>query len=314
VDTEITLQRLPQYGLAAHTNSADAHRALEMLGFTRTGRDRPHLLAVPLDRQVDVAEDCARLLATAEYTVRTDEQLAPGLTPSGRSRNATAPQDLDTDPTVAVTRHPVLGVVVTTATPGSGESHADITGAGFHHVPHLGMYILPFGTPLDYALHAVDQLSARLTAVHTPISINPDVQHPVPGQGLTSRQPATPTAAAPKSPAARLVTRLERMFDRVGDAVARAFRPQQHPRPLPEAPPAQPAAPGTAWVQIPARTPAFHWSPPTSLPEAAGVSVRAVVARAASNEAAGRVWWDDGIYAAPAKSAAAPAPTKGPRR
>ncbi|WP_042366778.1 hypothetical protein [Streptacidiphilus neutrinimicus] len=311
METEITLQRLAQYGLAAHVNDADGRRALEMLGFTRTGTGRPHLLPVPLDRQVDVAQDCVRLLSDAGYNVTLAQRL---IQPDPRP-SASTPSASDADPSVIVTRHPVLGVVVTTATPGAGESHPLIAETGFHHVPHLGLYTLPFGTPLDAALHAVDQLTARLAEAHTPVTVSPGIQHPVPGQKLTnSNLTPPPTARTLNSPDARLVDRIVHWLDSVGDRVVRAFRPQktqpQHQEPLWTT---QAASPGTAWVQVPARNAAFTWSPPSSLPTAAGVTTRAQLARLSANEAAGRPWWDDGPAAKTAKATTASAP-RPPRR
>ena len=309
METRIILQPKPQYGLAAHTDSPDARRALEVLGFTRSANGRVHLLPVPLDQQDAVAGDCRRLLSDAGYTVNMLHRLAQMDTPAAAKAAPTV------DPTVVVSRHPVLGIVVTTATPGSGDSHPLIADVGFHHVPHLGIYVLPFGTPLDAALHTVDQLTARLAEAHTPVSVSPGIQHPVPGQKLTNfTLMPPPTARMPKSPAARLVDRIGAWFDNVGERIARGFRPQQSQPSQQETPWAtEPASPGTAWVQVPARNAAFTWSPPDALPAAAGVTSRAVVARLAANEAAGRQWWDDGAAAKPVKAATS-STSRTPRR
>ncbi|MEY9848500.1 hypothetical protein ABH940_005603 [Streptacidiphilus sp. BW17] len=269
-------------------------RALEQLGFTRAGTGTPHTIAVAEHEQHAVAETCARLLHQAGYIVHGTGPLVDDQ--AERTREAAEeldPEVPDTDPTVAVYRHPVLGVVATTATPGKGQAHGLLSNSGFHLLEHQGLYVLPFGAPLDYALNTVTRLSLALDLTHIPYDISRDINHPVPGQPLTTRvpvvQPATPGTMPNSSPFQRFLGRVDRFFERIGDNLVNLMKPRP-PQPMwqPGSLPPGARSAGTVWVQVPVQQP--PWQPPASITPAPGVSTKAAIdhyerslAQAASN-------------------------------
>lgn len=261
---------------------ANLGRALEQLGFARTGSGSAHTISVAEHEQNAVAETCARLLHQAGYIVHGtgplvgEEQAVP--------KEATEELDaevLDADPTVAVYRHPVLGVVATTATPGEGQAHGLLSNSGFHFLEHQGLYCLPFGAPLDHALNTVTRLSLALDLSHIPYDISRDIAHPVAGQPLTTRVPtvqaAAPGAMPTSSPFQRFLGRVDRFFERLGDNLVNFMKPSP-PQPMwqPGSLPPGARSAGTVWVQVPAQQP--PWQPPASITPAPGTTTKAAIA------------------------------------
>ncbi|MBF9071754.1 hypothetical protein [Streptacidiphilus fuscans] len=246
--------------------SPAADHALVLLGFTRPRGQRLHLLDVSPGQRSDVATTCARLLTEAGYEVAAMPALVPD--PDRPPDQTPGPEPLRGDPTVVITRHPVLGITATTADPGHGDTHRLITRSGFHYLPSHSLYVLPFDIPHDQALAAATELADYLGAHHVPATVSPAIHHPLPGQRLTSQ---APEAAAPRRRQNhRWTTRVAQLLRAAANRLV----------PEPSNPPTPPAlSEGTAWVQVPLRGHAPRWTPPAALPPAPGMLLRTHAAR-----------------------------------
>ena len=274
-DLRITLD-LDDHGyLTATTDepSPAADRALALLGFTRPRGQRRHLLDVDPGQRREVATDCARLLTAAGYEVAATPALIPD--PDGPPPLTPVGEEALGDPTIAITRHPVLGITATSAAPGEGgDAHQLITHAGFHYLPTHSTYVLPFDIPHDRALAAATELSRQLAAHHIPAAVSPAIHHPLPGQRLTDHPtPAATDLADPRPGRPRWATRIAQYLRTVADRLLPA-PPSSLPQPVPHT--------GTAWVQVPLRGTAPRWIPPAELPPAPGMVLRAQAARQSS--------------------------------
>jgi len=259
-------------------------RALSQLGFTRADPGAPHAITVAEHEQHSVVDTCARLLHQAGYIVHADNNLVSkerteAAPEDDNELNATNPQEADVDPTVAVYRHPVLGVVATTATPGIGQADGVLLNAGFHFVEHQGLYCLPYGAPLDEALNRVTRLTLGLDLAHIPFDISRDINHPVAGQPLTSRVPAVfpqPPQTVASSPFQRLLGRIDRFFQRLGDELVNIMKPTPPQPPWrPGTLPPGPRSAGTVWIQVPAQQP--PWKPPAFIDPAPSTTIQAAI-------------------------------------
>lgn len=264
---------------------ANLARALNQLGFTG-GPGTPYTITVAEHEQQAVAETCARLLHQAGYIVHGNGPLVRDQQPdpakdASEEIDAEADPEPDSDPTVAVYRHPVLGVVATTATPGQGQAHGVLVNSGFHLIEHQGLYCLPFGAPLDHALTTVTRLAAALDLAHIPFDVSRDINHPVAGQQLTTRTPAVqPPGLHPMpagSPFQRFLGRVDRFFEKLGDSLVNFMKPTPpQPRWQSGSLPSGARSAGTVWIQVPAQQP--PWNPPARIDPAPGSSAQAAIA------------------------------------
>ncbi|WP_042461248.1 hypothetical protein [Streptacidiphilus jiangxiensis] len=247
--------------------SPAADRALSLLGFIRPRGQRHQILDVDPGERLDVATDCARLLTAAGYEVAA----TPALIPDGPPPPTPVGEEALGDPTIAITRHPVLGITATSVASGEGDAHRLITRAGFHYLPTHSTYVLPFDIPHDRALAAATELTRQLAAHHIPAAVSPAIHHPLPGQRLTDHP--TDIAPNPADPRSGWATRIAQYLRAVADRLVPA-PPSSLPQPVPHT--------GTAWVQVPLSGPKPRWTPPAALPLAPGVVLRAQGARQSS--------------------------------